>query len=35
MVLRKATDKMLGMKLPDLNYIIMNNFEDMKNRDFF
>jgi hypothetical protein len=35
MVLRKATNKMLGMKLPDLNYIIMNNFDDLKANDFF
>ena len=30
MVLRRASDKMLGMKLPDMNYIIMNTFEDLK-----
>lgn len=35
MVLRKATDAMLGMKRPDLNYISLNNFEDMKANDFF
>ena len=25
----------MGMRIPDLKYIVMNNFEDLKKRDFF
>jgi len=35
LILRKITDKSMGMRIPDLNYIFLNNFEDIKEKDFF
>jgi len=35
LVLRKAADKVLGMKVPTLQYVCLNSFEDLKNKDFF
>ena len=34
-VLSKSCDHVMGMRIPDLKYIVMNNFEDLKKKDFF
>lgn len=34
-LLEKATNKILSMRMPDLEYIVMNTFEDIKRNDFF
>lgn len=35
MILRRATDRAMSMRVPNLNYILLNNFEDIKANHFF
>ena len=34
-MLRRATDKLMSMRIPTLSYIMLKNFDDIKNEDFF
>ena len=35
LILRRATDRAMMMRVPNLNYILLNNFEDIKSKHFF
>ena len=35
LILRKITDMSMSMRIPSLKYIFLNNFADIKQKDFF
>ena len=35
LILRKITDMSMSMRIPNLKYIFLNNFENIKEKDFF
>lgn len=34
-VLRDAQNLLMGMRIPDLSYIVLNSFKDLQRKDFF
>jgi hypothetical protein len=34
-ILARSLDLMLSLRIPDIEYLILNTFEDLKNQDFF